>query len=462
MDPLTPGLNVVGVFNSCLEVFKFIQKGRKFGEEYEERLDKFEAAKHRLLSWGDRVAITQDTLLQSNFEYDVEPVFIALRRLEQLFTKVQTCLKKYEKEVQASEDRQSSQPFGSALSNGIFEEWSKKRQDESQQRNRQTSITQKAQFVLDAPTLDDLFNKIEYFLHFLESEERHRSIISVDHASFDWQWRHTGNGSQVFSPQNNLSSDDTHRRRISAPAGTVSQFALRSGSISTQASSARESNPQDNSNLRFSSASDISSFSEPSRTLSEPSAFEDTCKVWQEPDFDEEREQTEHSVMSRPLSNLELSIQQRTTGETASADRSISAVTAPPLLDPSRRHNSLPIFKPQRHLSLTPSLASMSSSTVERFSNRSLNLNLDGRKCLASSLDGSQLAILTSLNAGFEVYIFDTNESPLPGQQLEPLGRHSLERGTWTGVAIAGSYLAAWGKKVVGFMTAHHNVLASD
>jgi Prion-inhibition and propagation len=473
MDPLAPRLNVVGVFNSCLEVFRFVQKGRKFGEEYEERLAKFEAAKHRLLSWGDRVAITQDTLLQPNFEYDVEPVFSALRQLEQLFRKVQKCLEKYEIQVHASEeelalasahaDRQSSQPFGSLLSNGIFEEWSKSRKDQAQQREKQTKIIQKAKFVLDAETLDNLFGTIEYFLEFLDSEERHRSVISVDHASHDGQWRYPSYGGQVCSPPEDLSTDDALCRRISAPAGAVSQLALRSGSISTQsASSGRQSHFRDNFNWRVSSASDASSFSEPSRTLSEPPPFEDTCKVWREPEFDEKREQTDHSPMRRQLSNLELSAQQCTTAEIASADTSISAFTGPPSLDRARRHNSFPMFNQQKNSTWAPSLASISSGTVEVFSSHSLNPNLGRRKCLASALDRSQLAILTSFDTSFEVCLFDTSQSPLPGQQLEALGRHPLERGTWTGVAIAGSYLAAWGEKVVGFKTAHRNVLASD
>ena len=214
MDPLTR-LNVVGVFNSCLEVFKFIQKGRKFGEEYEERLAKFEAAKHRLLSWGDRVAINQNTSLQPNFEYDVEPVFSALRQLEQLFRKVQKCLEKYETQVRASEkahaDRQPSQPL---LSMGIFEEWSKSRKDQAQQREKHTKIIKKAQFVLDAETLDNLFASIEYFLEFLDSEERHRRVISVDHASYNMEWRYPSYGGQVYPPLEDLSTDDARYGQI--------------------------------------------------------------------------------------------------------------------------------------------------------------------------------------------------------------------------------------------------------
>jgi len=461
MDPFAPRLNVVGVFNSCLDVFKFVQKGRKFGEEYEERLAKFEAAKHRLLSWGDRVAITQDTLLQPNFEYDVKPVFSALQQLEQLFRKVQKCLEKYETQVQASEelalasahaDRQSSQPSGSLLSHGIFEEWIKIRKDQAQQREKQTKIIQKAKFVLDAETLDKLFDTIEHFLKFLDSDERHRSVISFDHASHDGQWLYPSYGGQVYSPPEDLSADG----RISAPAGAVSQLALRSGSISTQSvSSGRQSHSRDSFNWRVSSASNASSFSEPSRTYSEPSPFEDTSKVWREPD-----EQTEHSPVSRQLSNLEFSAQP--TAGIASTDTSISALTAPPSLDRTRRHNTFPIFNRPIKSTWAPSLASIPSGTVERFSSRSLNPNLDGRKCLASALDRSQLAILTSLDTSFEVCLFDTNQSPLPGQQLEVLGRYPLERETWTGVAIAGSYLAAWGENVVGFKTAHRDVLASD
>jgi hypothetical protein len=131
-------------------------------------------------------------------------------------------------------------------------------------------------------------------------------------------------------------------------------------------------------------------------------------------------------------------------------------------LDRVRRHNSSPMFNQQKNSTWAPSLASISSGTVEVFSSHSLNPNLGRRKCLASALDRSQLAILTSFDTSFEVCLFDTSQSPLPGQQLEALGRHPLERGTWTGVAIAGSYLAAWGEKVVGFKTAHRNVLASD
>jgi hypothetical protein len=471
MDPLAPRLNVVGVFNSCLEVFKFIQKGRKFGEEYEERLAKFEAAKHRLLSWGDRVAITQDTLLQPNFEYDVEPVFSALWQLEQLFRKVQKCLEKYEIQVQVSEElalasahtsRLSSQPL---LSMGIFEEWSKSRKDQAQQREKQIKVIQKAQFVLDAETLDNLFVKIEHFLEFLDSDERHRRVISVDHASNDGQWRCPSYGGQVYLPPEGLSADDAHCKRTSDPAGAVSQLALRSGSISTQTSSGRTSYFRDSFNWRTSNASNVSSFSEPSRTLSEPPPFEDdedTCKVWRETEFDERTEQPEHSPINRQLSNLERSAQQRTTAEIASIHTSISAFTAPPSLDTTRRRNSFLMFNRQEHPTWAPSLASISSGTAEGFSTRSLNPNLDGRKCLASALDRSQLAILTRFDTIFEVYFFDTNQVPVPCQQLEALGHHRLERGTWTGVAIAGSYLAAWGEKVVGFEITHRKVLASN
>ncbi|KAE9367499.1 hypothetical protein N431DRAFT_69167 [Stipitochalara longipes BDJ] len=153
--------------------------------------------------------------------------------------------------------------------------------------------------------------------------------------------------------------------------------------------------------------------------------------------------------MSRQLSNLELSTQQSTTAEIASADASNSAFTAPPFSDKTRRHNSFPIFNQQKNSTWAPSLASISSGTVEMFLSRSLDPNLNGRKCLASALDRSQLAILTSFNTSFEIYLFDTNQSPVPGQQLEILGRHPLGRGTWTGVTIAGSYLAAWGEKVL-------------
>jgi hypothetical protein len=464
MDPLAPRLNVVGVFNNCLEVFKFIQKGRKFGEEYEERLAKFEAAKHRLLSWGDRVAITQDTLQQANFEYDVEPVFSALRQLEQLFRKVQKCLEKYETQVRASEkahaDRQSSQPL---LSMGIFEEWSKSRKDQARQREKHTNIIQKAQFVLDAETLDNLFAKIEYFLKFLDSEERHRRVISVDRASYNMEWRYHSYGDQVYSPLEDLSTDDARYGQISAPAGPISQLALRPGSISTQsASSAGPSHFRDNLNWRVSNASDASSFSVPSRTLSEPPPFEDTCKVWQDTEFNERREQTEHPPLNRQFSNPERSAQQRTTIEIASADTSISAVTASPLLERTRRYNSYPLFNQQEQPTWDSSLAPISSGTIEGVSTRSLNLNLDGRRCLGSALDRSQLAILTRFETIFEVYLFDTNQSPVTGHELEALGHHTLEGGTWTGVAIAGSYLAAWGEKVVGSKTGHRKVLASD
>lgn len=474
MDPLAPRLNVVGVFNSCLDVFKFIQKGRKFGEEYEERLAKFEAAKHRLLSWGDRVDITHDTLLQANFEHNIEPVLSALWQLEQLFRKVQNCLEKYEIQVRQTEElalasahanRQSSQPL---LSIGIFEEWSKSRKDQAEQRVKQTNIIQKAQFVLDAETLDNLFVKIGHFLDFLDSEERHRSAISVDHTSYDGQWRYPSYGGQIYLSPEDLSADDAHhRRRISAPAGTVSQRALRPGSISTQtsqsASSGHPSHFRDNSNCRISNASDASwpsSFSEPSRTLSEP--LEDTCKVWQETEFDERREQTEHSTMNRQFSYPERSAQQCTTTEIVSANMGINAFTTPPSLAKAGRHNTFPMFNQQEHPTWAPSLGSISSGTVEGFSTRSLNLNFDGRRCLASALDRSQLAILTRFDTIFEVYLFDTNQSPVPGHELEALGHHRLETGKWTGVSIAGSYLAAWGEKVVGFKTAHCNVLAFD
>jgi hypothetical protein len=480
MDPLVPRLNVVGVFNSCLEVFRFIQKGRQFGEEYELRLAKFEAAKHRLLSWGDRVDITHDTLLQANFEHDVEPVFSALWQLEQLFRKVQNCLEKYEIQVRQSEelalvsahaDRQSSQPL---LSMGIFEEWSKSRKDQAQQRVKQTKIIQKAQFVLDAKTLDNLFVEIGHFLDFLESEERHRhrSAISVDHASYDGQSRYLSYGGQIYLPPEDLSANYARDRQISAPTEAVSQLALRSGStISTEtpqsASSGRSSHFRDNSNCRISGASDASwpsSYSEPPRTLSEPprTPLEDTCKVWRETRFDERREQTEHSTMNRKFSNPERSAQRSTTAEILSANTSISAFTPPASLARAGRHHSFPMFNQQEHPTWPSSLASISSGTVEGYSTRSLNVNLDGRKCLASALDGSQLAILTHFDTIFEVYFFDTNQSPIPGHELEARGYHTLEKGTWTGVAIAGSYLAAWGEKVVGFKIAHRNVLASD
>ena len=464
MEPLAPRLNVVGVFNSCLEVFKFIQKGRKFGEEYEERLAKFEAAKHRLLSWGDRVAITQDTLLQANFEYEVEPIFSALRQLEQLFRKVQKCLEKYETQVRASEeahaDRQSSQPL---LSMGIFEEWSRSRKDQAQQRERQTKIIQKAQFVLDAETLDNLFVKIEYFLVFLESEERHRRVTSVENVSYDGQWRYPSYGDQVYSPPEGLSADDARYRQISAPAEAISQLALQPGSISTQSAvSSGPSRFRDNSNWGVSNTSDASSFSVPSRTLLEPPPFEDTCKVWRETESDERREQTEHLPLNRQSPKPERSAQQRTTTEIVSPNTSMSAVAAPPPLERARRYNSLPMFNQQEQPTWTPSLASISSGAVQGFSTRSLSLNLDGRSCLASALDRCQLAILTLFDAIFEVYLFDTNQSPVTGHELEALGHHKLEGGTWTGVAIAGSYLAAWGEKVVGFKTVHRNVLASD
>jgi hypothetical protein len=376
MDPLV-SLNVVAVFNSCLEIFRLVQKGRKFGEEYERRVAIFEAAKHRLVIWGERVAITKDTLLQPNFAYDVGPIFSALRQLEQLFRKVQECLKKYEIQVQGSKELTPT-----STRRQSFKEWNKSQKDQAQQREKQTKIYQKAKFVvLDAETLDNLFVDIKYFLEFLD--------------------------------------------------------------ISTQsASSGRQSHFRDS--FGVSSVSDASSFNEPSRRLSEPSPFEYTCRVWGEPDFD------------RQLSNLELSTQQPTTTEIMSAGTSISAFIAP------RRRDSFPMFKrrkkQQKNLTWAPSLASISSSTVEGFSSRSLNLYLDGRRCLASALNRSQLAILTSS----EVYLFDTNQNPLLGQQLKALGRHSLDEGTWTGVAIAGSYLAAWGEKVVGFKTAHRKVLASD
>jgi hypothetical protein len=217
MDPLTLWLDVAGVFNTCLEVIKFIQKGRKFGDEYEDRLAKFETTKHRLLSWSNRIAKTQDTLLQPNFEYDIEPVFIALWQLEQDFTKVQNCLEKYEPQVQASEelalasahpDQQSSQPFGSLLSQGIFEEWNKSRKEKAQQREKQTKIIQKAKLVLDAETLDNLFGNIEHFLDFLDTVERHRRAISVDHTNHGVQGRYHSFGGQVYPLSEDLWADD--------------------------------------------------------------------------------------------------------------------------------------------------------------------------------------------------------------------------------------------------------------
>jgi Prion-inhibition and propagation len=459
MDPLAQ-LNVVAVFNRCLEVIRFIQKGRNFGEEYERRLVLFENAKNRLLNWGDRVDINR--LLQPNFGYDVRNVFDTLRQLEQLFLKAQKCLEKYQIPVETSQVQVTEefalasahrQSFGSLFSNGgIFDEWNKNRKEQAQQREKQTNMFQKGKFVVeDADTLDKLFEHVINFLDMLEKEEWHRRVISADHIDHDGQGRYPSYGGQVYLPPEELSADDARCRRVSA--GSDWQYALRSGSISTQSvSSGRQL--RDSFNSRFPSVSDASSFSEPLRRLSEPIPVEDTCRVWRELEFDEKGEQTDLSPTSRQLSHLELDV-------SAQVDTTSSVITVTPSLDKARRRDSVPTVKQQqKSATWAPSPASASLGTNEGFSSRSLKPNLGGRgcKCLASALDRSQLAILTSS----EVYLFDTSQSPLPAKQLEALGRHPLERGTWTGVAIAGSYLAAWGDRVVRFKSAHQKVLASN
>ena len=453
MDPLALQLNVVGVFNNCLEVFRLVQRGRRFGQEYEERLVKFDMAKHRLLNWGDRVAITKDT--RPNFECGNEAVFKALGQLEQLFVKVQKCLEKYEK-VQTPDEH-----FGS------YEEWNKSQKGQTQQRKKQTKIIHRAKFVLDdAETLDKFFFEIKGYLDFLDSDERHRRDISVEHAKHNGQSQYYSYGDQINSPLEGPLADDAHWRRMSAPGGAVSQFAPRSGSISTSsASSVGQSSFWDSVDRRVSVASKTSSFSEPPRnlTLPELTPFEDTCMVWRESGFEKEGEQTEHLSTSPKFSNVEFSAQSRTRAEVAETSISaIDACTSPPSLGRVWRHNSFPIFNQQKAPKIAPSSASLSPSSVECFSSCSLMPKLNGRKCLASALDGSHLAILTGFGTNFEVYFFNTNQNPESSQQLETLGHHPLERGAWTGVAIAGSYLAAWGDKVVGSHTVDRNVLAPD
>jgi hypothetical protein len=70
---------------------------------------------------------------------------------------------------------------------------------------------------------------------------------------------------------------------------------------------------------------------------------------------------------------------------------------------------------------------------------------LESGRCLSSAVDGSQVALLT----GSAVHIFDTSQCSLSCPTLEAVNSYPLGRDTWTGVAIAGSYLAVWGESTM-------------
>jgi hypothetical protein len=447
LGAVTGTLGVLSLFSSCLEVFKYVQHGRNFGEEYDRRLDMFVAAKHRLLRWGESVAIHQNSRLQSSTEYNMEPVFRALRQLEQLFKKVKNCLEQYEipaptnQELTVVPSRHA--PPSSLFS--TFEKWSKLRKGQAQQRQKQTKMLKKAKWaILDAENFDSLLEKISFFLDFLESEERHLGAFSADHPTHlrvHCQWRHHTLEDPIQSALDEDSAAyEIHGRRFSAGGVVVSQPAPQPYFRSTQGvSSARHGFFNSNFDWGNSRISDTSSSQTPTGTLTDPTPVED--QVREEADYDFGMEQAGLPSSSRRVSSVELEVHQYRLGGTAShtfgRPRLSSAdtiSTAPPSSDWARRRDDFQLpMQPRRSTWVAPTAA---VCTSEGFSSEVLCPVLEGANYFSSAVDGSRVAYLTSST----VHLFDTSQS----SPLEAVTRYPLERRTWTGVAIAGSYLAVW------------------
>ncbi|KAK2038281.1 heterokaryon incompatibility protein s [Colletotrichum somersetense] len=63
---VTGALTVAALFNNCVECFKYIQLGRRFGRDYEICQLKLDVAQTRLSRWGAAVRVNEDAVFRTN------------------------------------------------------------------------------------------------------------------------------------------------------------------------------------------------------------------------------------------------------------------------------------------------------------------------------------------------------------------------------------------------------------
>lgn len=91
MEPIGFALalsSVPGIFNSCVQCFRYIQLGREFENDFERTLCKLEAAEMRLSRWGASMGIDspETKLREENFnEEDIERAYRWLKEIERAF-----------------------------------------------------------------------------------------------------------------------------------------------------------------------------------------------------------------------------------------------------------------------------------------------------------------------------------------------------------------------------------------
>jgi len=476
--------SAAGLLATCVDLYKQVQHGRNFAKEYTRRLTRFEMEQCRLGEWVQRV-----TQARNITESNLESVYGPIMELETLFTELKRILESYE--IKDSPDSALGPRVSNPRSYGEFKHNSDSR---VQRRDTQTSVGKRAKFtVVHSSKLDELLGHAKICIDRLESAERHWHAQARGSESRQWYRSGASEGKGLEDPKLSEPTDaprnglpglprtqpaSAHLREENhspdVPAWQSGLFESKTSAhldkyifpaspvAGDSSSSARppEIAPDQTTLQRLNSLS-IDPRSESRRTSANSSIFQGSSgydaagsqynvateyeTLASEYNFGVQDSNAARYNVAGSYGNIAGS-QYGAPGVGSWKPRLSSSSSAPPNFDHASRQAWPATLAEQRRQTLEP------PASTDPFQTGSPGLPwtdlVPDVICAPPSVHETRVAFLALSG----VYVFDTSPASANTSSLTALPIYQPREAAWTGVAIAGSYLAVWAPVDGGFL----------